>query len=233
MSCQQFVTEEEDTSIESSQTPLQYLLGHYRGVFLDTLEVSFHLPRHSRGVFHTSIVTRKILLDTFIISSQTPLLSSFSVTTGVFKRHLYTRATHLYAVATVSRIDQTTGLLCRISSVLQGSFAKETYHFIDPTNRSHPIQPSQTPLLSSHTPLLSSFSVTTGVFKRHLYSRATHLFCLPRHLFCLPRHLFCLPRHLFCLPRHLFCLLLQWQEVSVMSQVRYCLPRHLFCLPLQ
>ena len=31
------------------------------------------------------------------------------------------------------------GLICRISSLLQGSFAKEPYHFKEPTNRSHPI----------------------------------------------------------------------------------------------
>ena len=30
-------------------------------------------------------------------------------------------------------------VLCRISSLLQGSFAKETYNFKEPTNRSHPI----------------------------------------------------------------------------------------------
>ena len=44
-----------------------------------------------------------------------------------------------YGVATVSRIEKIIGLFCRISSLLQGSFAKETYDFIDPTNRSHPI----------------------------------------------------------------------------------------------
>ena len=44
-----------------------------------------------------------------------------------------------YGVATVSRIDQIIGLFRRIASLLQGSFAKETYHFIDPTNRSKPI----------------------------------------------------------------------------------------------
>ena len=31
------------------------------------------------------------------------------------------------------------GLFCRVQSLLQGSFAKETYHFKEPTNRSHPI----------------------------------------------------------------------------------------------
>ena len=44
-----------------------------------------------------------------------------------------------YGVATISRRLKMIGLFCRISSLLQGSFAKETYHFIDPTNRSHPI----------------------------------------------------------------------------------------------
>ena len=47
--------------------------------------------------------------------------------------------TYGYGVATISRIDKITGLFCRISSLLQGSFAKETYHFIDSTTCSHPI----------------------------------------------------------------------------------------------
>jgi len=44
-----------------------------------------------------------------------------------------------YGVATVSMIDKIIGLFCRILSLLYGSFAKETYNFIDPTNQSHPI----------------------------------------------------------------------------------------------
>ena len=40
-------------------------------------------------------------------------------------------------VATVSKNDQIIGLFCRISSLLYGSFAKETCNFVDPTNRSH------------------------------------------------------------------------------------------------
>ena len=43
-----------------------------------------------------------------------------------------------YGVATVSRIDKIIGRFCRILSLLFGSFAKETYNFIDPTNQSHP-----------------------------------------------------------------------------------------------
>jgi len=44
-----------------------------------------------------------------------------------------------YGVATSSRLLKIMGLFCRISSLLKGSFAKETYNFKEPTNRSHPI----------------------------------------------------------------------------------------------
>ena len=44
-----------------------------------------------------------------------------------------------YGVATISRLLKIIGLFGRISSLLQGSFAKETCHFKEPTNRSHPI----------------------------------------------------------------------------------------------
>jgi len=44
-----------------------------------------------------------------------------------------------YGVATISRLLKITGLFCRISSLLLGSLAKETYNFKEPTNRSHPI----------------------------------------------------------------------------------------------
>jgi len=45
----------------------------------------------------------------------------------------------LYGVATISRVLKIIGLFCRISSLLQGSFATETCNFKEPTNRSHPI----------------------------------------------------------------------------------------------
>ena len=47
----------------------------------------------------------------------------------------------------ISRLLKMIGLFCRISSVLQGSFAKETYNFKGPTHRSHPIIG---PFLSGH-----------------------------------------------------------------------------------
>ena len=40
------------------------------------------------------------------------------------------------------------GLFCRIASLLQVSFAKDTYNFIDPTNCSHPIVSHS--IVSSH-----------------------------------------------------------------------------------
>jgi len=44
-----------------------------------------------------------------------------------------------YGVATISRLLKIIGLFCRILSLVYGSFAKETYNFKEPTNRSHPI----------------------------------------------------------------------------------------------
>jgi len=48
--------------------------------------------------------------------------------------------TFSYGVATISMLLKITSLFCRISSLLQGSFAKETYNFKEPTSRSHPIR---------------------------------------------------------------------------------------------
>jgi len=45
----------------------------------------------------------------------------------------------VYGVAMISRLLKIIGLFRRISSLLQGSFAKETYNFKEPTNRSHSI----------------------------------------------------------------------------------------------
>ena len=55
----------------------------------------------------------------------------------IFNMVTYLRYKH--GVATISRLLQITRLFCRISSLLQGSFAKETYSFKEPTHRCHPI----------------------------------------------------------------------------------------------
>jgi len=57
----------------------------------------------------------------------------------------FTKKRMFYEVATISRLLKIIGLFCRISSLLQGSFATETYNLKEPTNRSHPIRCFMTP----------------------------------------------------------------------------------------
>jgi len=47
--------------------------------------------------------------------------------------------TYRYEAATISRLLKSIGFNCRILSLLQGSFVKETCNFKKPDNRSHPI----------------------------------------------------------------------------------------------
>ena len=54
--------------------------------------------------------------------------------------HFYYVVMCYYGVATIRRLLKIIDLFCRISSVSQGSFAKETYNFKESTTRSHPIR---------------------------------------------------------------------------------------------
>jgi len=54
-------------------------------------------------------------------------------------RVLFVACVRRYGVATISRFHKITGLFCKISSLLLGSFAKETCNFKESTNGSHPI----------------------------------------------------------------------------------------------
>ena len=54
-------------------------------------------------------------------------------------------------MATISRLLQIIGLSCRISSLLKGFFAKETYNFKEPTDRSQPISHHLTLLHFQHS----------------------------------------------------------------------------------
>jgi len=58
--------------------------------------------------------------------------------------HAHTNHWSCYGVAEISRLLQILGLFCRILSLTQGSFAKETYNFEEPTNRDHPIRAKHT-----------------------------------------------------------------------------------------
>ena len=52
-------------------------------------------------------------------------------------------------VATISGLLKIIGVFCGISSLLQGSFAKETQNFTEPTNRSHRIFNSKRALMET------------------------------------------------------------------------------------
>ena len=56
-----------------------------------------------------------------------------------------------HGMATCSRLLRSIRLFCRILSLLQDSFAKETYNFKEPTRRSHPIAISCSKLSSELT----------------------------------------------------------------------------------
>ena len=64
-----------------------------------------------------------------------------------------------YGVAMTSRLLKITGLFCRKSSLLQGSFAKETCDFKEPTSHSHPIS-SIFVLLSTYLSPLADASLS-------------------------------------------------------------------------
>ena len=51
----------------------------------------------------------------------------------------YARATNNHGVASTSRLLKITGLFCKRALLKRLYSAKETYHFEEPTNRSHPI----------------------------------------------------------------------------------------------
>jgi len=72
-------------------------------------------------------------------------------------------------MATIRRLLKIIGLFVRISSLLSGSFAKETYNFKEPTNRSHPIVWCMYIYVCLHALSLSVFFTTDTIANyRHL-----------------------------------------------------------------
>ena len=91
-----------------------------------------------------------------------------------------------HGVATISRLLKIIGLFCRISSLLQGSFAKETYDFKEPTNRSHPIyvcitwqiKPGMIVLDNSATLMSNTHTHTHTHARTHTYTFSLSSFSL-------------------------------------------------------
>jgi len=78
-------------------------------------------------------------LSAYLLSARQVVWSVRARSSGVGVHTKCTPAGIWYGVATISRLLKIVGLFCRIWSLLQGSFAKETYNFKEPTDRSHPI----------------------------------------------------------------------------------------------
>jgi len=75
-----------------------------------------------------------------------------------------------YGVAAISRLLQIIDLFCRIQTLLYGSFAKESYNFKEPTNRSHPI----TRIVRIHVEIPSMQTLKRTHGKRQYTLRRTH-----------------------------------------------------------
>jgi len=83
----------------------------------------------------------------------------------------------IYGVAMTSRLLRITGLFGRIWSLLQGSFAKETYDFKEPTNRRHSILWPYNRILRLCT--LSASSVCLFQEHFHIFDRHWQITILP------------------------------------------------------
>jgi len=78
----------------------------------------------------------------------------------------------LYAVATISRLLKITGLFCKRALQQRLYFAKETYNFMEPTNRSHLIACK----LSPRNWVMSRVNESCHMWMRHVtYERVIHI----------------------------------------------------------
>ena len=107
----------------------------------------------------------------------------------------YTRRQTYYGVATISMLLKIIGLYEECRSLLQGSFAKETCNFKEPTNRSHSIPmwyiPGQTSL-ATYVDILRVRSIrkhTSCVI--HVDTPIAHLIYMQTHFLQITEDLFC------------------------------------------
>jgi len=116
-----------------------------------------------------------------------------------------------YGVATISRLLEIVSIFCRIQSLLQGSFAKVTCNFKEPTNRSHPISTCQKRLIHSHIyewVRSISWAIWNTPTKLHIDSQTQWDTCTLTHMWQ-KRHVYthkCQKRHTcshICQKRHI------------------------------
>jgi len=80
-----------------------------------------------------------------------------------------------YGLATISRLLKIISLFCRISSLSEGSFAKETCNFKEPTHRSHPIAKPPHESTSRVTQMNESWHTYEWVMAHIGMSHGTHM----------------------------------------------------------
>jgi len=98
------------------------------------LHTRTHTRTHTHTNTHTYVNTRG---HTHTYRTRSCMLTCARALSPPPHTRTHAHISNLYGVATVRRIDRTIGLFCRILLLLLGSFAKETYILIDPTNQSH------------------------------------------------------------------------------------------------
>jgi len=122
-------------------------------------------------------------------------------------------------VAYVLNVISFIGLFCRMSSLLWGSFAKETGNFKEPTNRSHPICATRLAYVR-HTLHMCCICV-------HMFCILVHVFCILVRRFCILVHMFWILVHMFCILVHMFCILVHMCCILVN---RFCILVNMFCI---
>jgi len=93
------------------------------------MTITFHLPRS----WHVNLAPMDLAHHLLMQQRLQRRNSIFTISSKMSSVIVW------YGVATISRLLKIIGLFCRILSLFKGSFAKETYNFKEPTNRSHPI----------------------------------------------------------------------------------------------
>jgi len=77
-------------------------------------------------------------------------------------------------VATINRLLKIIGPFCRISSLSQGSFAKETYNLKEPTNCRYSLRPYGVATINRLLKIISPFcrisSLSQGSFAKETYN---------------------------------------------------------------
>ena len=92
----------------------------------------------THGILHTLLLSFSSL-HIYITHSRSLLLLPIYIHVTHTLTLLLLYILYTYGVATISRLLKIIGLFCRILSLLQGSFAKETCNFKEADNCSHPI----------------------------------------------------------------------------------------------